>query len=403
MRSDKLRVFYSFALFGKEEQEAVVSVLKNHMIVGGDKTRDFESRIAALFGKNYGVLLNSGSSANLIALELLKLPFGSEIITPALSFGTTLSPIYHKGLIPAFVDVEEGTYQIDVTAVEAMISPKTRALMVPSLIGNIPDYPALRKIADKYNLWLIEDSCDTLGATINGRPTGSYTDISTTSFYASHIITAGGMGGMICIDGSSWQKRAKVLAGWGRSSARNETEDLSRFDVEIDGIPYDAKFLFEELGYNFQLSEINAAFGLAQLEKLNLHIKLRKKHFAIFLEFFTKYQDYFILPKQNPQVDTAWLAFPLVIKKSAPFKRNELIIYLEQNNIQTRPIFTGNALRQPAFKELPARTSLNNYPVADQVMEGSFMIGCHHGLTPEQINYVKKTFDTFFKTRLKPH
>lgn len=403
MKGGNIRVFYSFALFGKEEQEAVTSVLKNHMIVGGDKTKDFENRIAMLFGKNYGVLLNSGSSANLIALELLKLPSGSEIITPALSFGTTLSPIYHKGLIPAFVDVEEGTHQIDITAVEAMISPKTRAIMAPSLIGNIPDYPALRKIADKHNLWLIEDSCDTLGATINGRPTGSYTDISTTSFYASHIITAGGMGGMICIDGSSWQKRAKVLAGWGRSSARNETEDLSRFDVQVDGIPYDAKFLFEELGYNFQLSEINAAFGLAQLEKLDLHAKLRKKHFATFLEFFTKYQDYFILPKQNPQADTAWLAFPLVVRTSAPFKRKELVIYLEQNNIQTRPIFTGNALRQPAFRELPARTSLNNYPIADQVMEGSFMIGCHQGLTPEQINYVKKTFDTFFKTRLKPH
>lgn len=403
MKSDKLRVFYSFALFGKEEQEAVASVLKNHMIVGGEKTREFEKGVAAIFGKNYGVFVNSGSSANLTALELLKLPRGSEVITPALSFGTTLSPVYHKGLIPSFVDVEIGTYQIDTTLVEAMITPNTRALLIPSLIGNIPDYPALRRIADKYNLWLIEDSCDTLGATINGKPTGSFTDISTTSFYASHIITAGGMGGMICMDGSSWQKRAKVLTGWGRSSARNETEDLTRFDVEVDGIPYDAKFIFEEVGYNFQMSEINAAFGLAQLGKLSLHAKLRKKNFQTFFQFFEGYQDYFILPKQNPQADTAWLAFPLVVRNSAPFKRKDLIIYLEQNGIQTRPIFTGNVLRQPAFKGLPSRTSPGNYPVADLVMQGSFMIGCHQGLTDEQINYVKENVNKFFKTHLKSH
>lgn len=397
MKSDRLRVFYSFALFGKEEQEAVISVLKDHMIVGGGKTREFENKIAMIFGKNYGVLVNSGSSANLIALELLRLPENSEVITPVLTFGTTLAPIYHKGLIPAFVDVEPGTYQIDVSQVESMISPKTKALMIPSLLGNIPDYPGLRKIADKYNLWLIEDSCDTLGSTINAKPTGAYTDISTTSFYASHIITSGGVGGMICIDGTSWLMRARILTGWGRSSARNEAESMSRFDIEVDGIPYDAKFVFEEIGYNFQLTEINAAFGLAQLDKLQNHSKTRKKNFSEYLQFFESYADLFILPKQNPQVDTAWLAFPLVVKDEAPFTRRDLVIYLEQNGIQTRPVFTGNALRQPAFKGLPARTLPSNYPVADHTMRGSLMIGCHHGMTREQIDYVKKIFVKFFK------
>lgn len=400
MKNSPLRVFYSFALFGKEEQEAVARVLKNHMIVGGEPTQEFENRVGMIFGKNYGVLVNSGSSANLIALELLRVPPGYEVITPALTFGTTLSPIYQMGLIPAFVDVDLLTYQIDVDQIESMISPKTKVLMIPSLIGNIPDYPSIRKIADKHNLWLIEDSCDTLGSTINGKPTGNFTDISTTSFYASHIITAGGMGGMICLDGNAWNLRAKILRGWGRSSARNEIEDMSRFDIEVDGIPYDAKYVFEELGHNFQLTDINAAFGLVQLEKLKDHAKKRKENFSQLLTFLEGYSEYLILPKQNPEVDTAWLAFPFVVRDDSPFSRRDLAIYLEENGIQTRPVFTGNALRQPAFKELPARTLPGGYPVSDMIMRGSLMIGCHQGMTQKQIGYLKEKLVKFFKTNV---
>ena len=394
----KMRVPYALAVFGKEELEALAEVMRTPMIVPGPKVKEFETKISNLFAKKHGVMTNSGSSANLIALELLKLPLGSEVITPVLTFGTTLSPIYQKGLVPAFVDVELGTYQIDISQVEAMITRKTRALMVPSLIGNIPDYPALKKIADHYKLWLVEDSCDTLGATVNGKSTGLYTDISTTSFYASHIITTGAHGGMVCFNKDEWMDRAKTLVGWGRSSAKNETESItSRFNIQVDGIPYDAKFVFEEIGYNFQSSDLDAAFGLAQLGKFKDFRKKRQDNFQRLFKFFSQYQEFFFLPRQNPGVDTCWLAFPLIVKDEAPFSRRELAVYLEENNIQTRPMFTGNALRQPAFRNMKSRKRSNGYPVADQVMRGSLLLGCHQGITTKHLGYLQEKFEQFFK------
>jgi len=398
----KMRVFYNLAVFGKEELDAIKDVFKGHMIVGGEQTRRFEKYIAKFFGKKYGIMVNSGSSANLIALELLDLPPGSEVITPALTFGTTLSPIYQKGLVPVFVDAELPTYQVNVDQIEKMITKKTKAMMIPSLMGNIPDYPKLRKIANKYKLWLIEDSCDTLGATIKGKSTGAYTDISTTSFYAPHVITTGGHGGMVCFSDEKWLEKAKTLVGWGRASAKDETENISsRFDIEVDGIPYDSKFVFERLGYNFRPSDIDAAFGLAQLKKFKKFAKTRKRNFAKHLKFFEKYEDYFILPKQNPQADTCWLAFPLTIKDHAPFTRRDLAIHLEKNGIQTRPFFTGNVLRQPAFKKLKSRKLPNGYPVSDMVMKGSLVFGCHHGMDLEQINYIHEKFAEFIKKHAK--
>lgn len=398
----KMRVFYNLAVFGKEELEAIKEVLSDHMIVGGTQTRSFEKKIAKLFGKKHGVMVNSGSSANLLTFEILKLPKGSEVITPILTFGTTLAPIVQKGLIPAFADVEEGTYQINVDQIEDLITKKTKAMMIPSLFGNIPDLPRLRRIAKKYKLWLVEDSCDTLGAKINGKPTGEYSDISTTSFYAPHIITTGGHGGMICFDKDEWLDKTKIFAGWGRSSARDETEKISaRFNIDINGIPYDAKFVFEEFGYNFQSSDIDAAFGLAQLKKLNKFAGRRKTNFKKLLNFFKIYDKYFVLPRQNPKADTAWLGFPLTIKDEAPFNRRDLAIYLEKSGIQTRPVFTGNVLRQPAFKEIKAKKLKGDYPVADLIMRGSLVIGCHHGMDAEQLNYMKSKFRTFLKKHSK--
>ncbi|CAN5305242.1 lipopolysaccharide biosynthesis protein RfbH [soil metagenome] len=392
------RVPYALAVFGKEELQAVTDVMKTPMIVPGRKVKEFENKIAGKFSKKFGIMVNSGSSANLIALELLKLPKGSEVITPVLTFGTTISPIFQKGLIPAFVDVESGTYQIDASKVEKMITKKTKAIMVPSLIGNIPDYDKLRKIANRYKLYLIEDSCDTLGSKINDKLTGTYSDISTTSFYASHVITTGGHGGMLCFNKNEWFDRAKTLVGWGRSSAKNETESIEhRFKVEVDGIPYDAKFVFEEVGYNFQSTDIDAAFGLAQFKKLQSFSNKRKRNFKTLYKYFKKYEDIFILPKQNKNVDTCWLAFPLTIKDGVGFQRRELVTYLEENNIQTRPLFTGNVLRQPAFKNLESRKSTDGYPVADKIMESSFVIGCHQGITYEHISYLKQKFDSFLR------
>jgi CDP-6-deoxy-D-xylo-4-hexulose-3-dehydrase len=395
------RVPYALAVFGKEEIDAVNEVLKTPIIGPRDKTAAFEQKIAGLFAKKHGVMLSSCSSANLIAFELLRLPPGSEIITPVLTFGTTISPIYQKGLVPAFVDVEEGSWLIDVSQIEEMITSRTKAIMVPSLFGNIPDYEKIAEIAARNKLWLIEDSADTLGATIRGKSTGVYSDISTTSFYASHVVTAAGHGGMICFNNDDWYNRAKTLVGWGRSSARNETEDINfRFNIDIDGIPYDAKFVFDEIGYNFQSTDIDAAFGLAQAAKLEANAVIRHTHFNRLTQFFQKYEEYFIIPKQRGDVETAWLAFPLVIRPDSPFTRRELAVFLETNGIQTRPIFTGNALRQPAFKSLEAKRR-PEYPVADLVMKGSVVVGCHHGLGDEQLSYMESKFSDFISKYTK--
>ncbi len=389
------KVPYALSVFGEEERKAVNEVLATPMIAARDKTAEFENKISNLFAKKYGVMMNSCSSAILIAFELLKLPPGSEVITPVLTFGTTISPIYMKGLVPAFVDVEEGSWLVNISQIEEMITNKTKAIIIPSLFGNIPDYEKIKQIADRNKLWLIEDSADTVGAKINGVSTGTYTDISVTSFYASHVITAGGHGGMICFNNDEWHDRAKTLVGWGRSSAKNETEDIAyRFNIEVDGIPYDAKFVFEELGYNFQSTDIDSAFGLAQLAKLKENSEGRRSNFNRLTNFFKKYEEYFILPVQRGDVDTQWLAFPLVIKDSSPFTRRDFAVFLETNGIQTRPLFTGNALRQPAFKNLKARKR-GSYPVADLVMRGSVVLGCHHGLTSEQLSYVEGKVEEF--------
>lgn len=399
-----MRVPYGLAVYGDEEIRAVVAVLKNPIrITFGEQTKKFEVLIAKLFGKRYGIMVNSGSSANLLALELLNLPAGSEVITPLLTFSTTLAPIIQKGLVPVFADVEEGTYVINTKQVEQLIGPKTKAIMVPSLIGSVPDLKALQHIAKKHNLYLIEDSCDTLGATFAGRPTGSYTDISTTSFYASHIITGAGGGGMICFNNPAWLERATVMRSWGRQSSlfgtHEPSENLKRrfATMRIDGKPYDAKFVFCEVGYNMQPLEISAAFALEQSKKLKKFTATRQKNFQRLHKFFKKYEQFFVLPVQRREVFTNWLAFPLTIRTGAPFPRLELVTYLEKNDIQTRPIFTGNVLKQPGFAKINHRRLEHNYPVTDHITRNGLLIGCHHGLTSEHLIYIEDMFDNFLK------
>ena len=342
-------------------------------------------------------MTNSGSSANLLAVELLSLPKGSEVITPMLTFSTTVAPLIMKGLIPVFIDVVPQTYQIDVSKVEKAITKKTKALFIPNLLGNIPDMAALSRIAKKYKLFYIEDSCDTLGATFNGKPTGVYSDISTTSFYGSHIITAGGGGGMLMVNKETWRDRAKVLRGWGRGSASlNESEDLDlRFATKIGKMPYDAKFIFGEIGYNFLPIEMGAAFGNVQLQKLPRFRRSRERNYARLSKFFAKYTDYFALPIQDSKVITQWLSFPLTIKKSAPFTRLDIVTYLEQHNIQTRPIFTGVITKQPGFKSIKHRNGQRSFPASEEIMERGFVVGVHHGMEPEHLKKLEETITEF--------
>ncbi|MCF6775561.1 aminotransferase class I/II-fold pyridoxal phosphate-dependent enzyme [Thiotrichales bacterium 19X7-9] len=392
----KMHVPYGGTVHGQDEIDAVVHCLKTSTQMG-KHVRQMEEKVANLYAKNYGIMVNSGSSANYLAIELLNLPEGSEVITPALTFSTTVAPLIKSGLIPVFIDVKPGTYNIDVDQVESMIKSNTKAMMIPNLLGNLPDWRKLRQLADKYDLITVEDSCDTLGAEIDGKSSGRFVDISTTSFYGSHVINCAGNGGMLCVNDKELNARAKLLRSWGRSSSLFvESEAIeNRFNVDIEGIRYDAKFVFEALGYNLEPSEMGAAFGLVQLAKLQQNIDARIKWFNQQYEFFKAYQDWFILPETLENARTGWLAFPLTVKQNAPFTRTEMQIYLEKENIQTRTVFTGNILRQPGFKSIPHRANEIGYTNADDVMRGGILLACHHGLTQTMIDYVHEHVTKF--------
>lgn len=394
-----MRVPYAQSIHSEEEIEAVISVLRGNTALG-PKTNEFEHAIATMFGKRHGIMVNSGSSANLLAFEIMDLEPGDEVVTPLLTFGTVVAPIVQKGLVPVFVDVDEGTYVVNPDAVEAAITPRTRALMIPSLLGNIPDLERLAEIAEKHGLWLVEDSCDTLGATYKGKPTGSYTHISTTSFYGSHIINGAGGGGMIMVHDEKLAERLVILRGWGRrSSLFGETQSSelleNRFNVELDGVPYDNKFVFSEIGYNFLPLELQSAFALVQLDRFPEFAAARKHNFAELQEFFARYDNYFVLPKQTEQCETNWLAFPIVIREEGTFSRRQLAIFLEERGIQTRPVFTGNVLKQPAYRNIKHHCAETTYPNTEAVMRSGLVFACHQGLTAEQRQYVRDTVSEF--------
>jgi len=310
-----------------------------------------------------------------------------------------VAPQVKRGWVPAFVDVEEGTYNIDAHKAEAMITPRTKAMIIPNLIGNLPDWKALRELADKYGLFLLEDSADTLGAEIDGASSGRFTDMSTTSFYGSHIVNCAGNGGMLCVNTEAFYDRGRLLRSWGRSSSLFvESEKIeNRFNVEVDGIPYDAKFVFEEPGYNIEPSELGAAFGLVQIRKLADNIDKRTAHYNELRSFFSAYEEFFILPQQLPGSRTGWLAFAVTVRESAPFIRRDLQLFLEQRNIQTRTVFTGNILRQPGFRNIAHKAGREGYPEADKVMRGGMLIACHHGLDRAQIEHIKESIGAFMK------
>lgn len=398
LQTDYIHVPYGRTVHGEEEIEAVVNVLRTSTQMGKN-VREMESRVAELYSKKYGIMVNSGSSALYLAADLMNYEPGSEIITPALTFSTTVAPLVKKGWVPAFVDVEEGTYNIDAAKVEEMITPKTKAMVIPNLMGNLPDWKRLREIADKHNLFVLEDSADTLGAEIGGASSGRFTDMSTTSFYGSHIINCAGNGGMLCVNTEAFYDRGRLLRSWGRSSSLFvESEKIeNRFNVEVDGIPYDAKFVFEEPGYNIEPSEMGAAFGIVQLNKLAQNIDTRTANYVRMREFFSQYEEFFILPKQLPDSRTGWLAYASTIRESAPFIRRDLQIFLEKRNIQTRTVFTGNILRQPGFKNVAHKASKDGYLQSDRVMRGGMLLACHHGLTEPQIAHVMESVTEFMK------
>ena len=402
----KNKIFYNETNYDKSEINAVVDVLRHskHSLVGGTNTKNFESKVSKMFGKKYGLFVNSGSSAILLALAALDLPKNAEIITPSLTFSTTISPILQLGLIPKLVDVEIDTLNIDISKITKAISKKTKAVLIPNLMGNIPNWSRIKKLLNKREIYIIEDSADTIGYSINKKNTGNITDITTTSFYASHIITCGGIGGMVCTNNKKIFEKMKIIRGWGRSSelfAADSKQSIadninSRFNIKIDDIEYDRKFLFSEPGYNFLAPEICAAFGLAQLKKFKTLYRKRVKNFEYLKSlFYKKLRNKLILPNQNKNVDTIWLAYPIILKKNNNKLRNKLQIHLEKNNIQTRPIFSGNITRQPLLRNKKYISSQKNFSSADYIMKNGLLVGCHPKLNKKDLDYIYKKISDF--------
>ncbi len=385
-----MKISYGKNVYGKEEIKAVLNQLKKTTQMGKSVT-NFENKIAKLFSKKFGLMVNSGSSALTLATNVLNFKKGDEVITPCLNFGTAISSIMLAGAKPILADIDINTLQISINELQKKITKKTKAIMVPNLIGNIPDWKKIKKIANKYNLKIIEDSADTLGATINTKPTGIYSDISITSFYGSHIISCAGNGGMFMTNDKKLYEKAKVLRSWGRMSTLiRDSENINkRLNIKLGGIGYDKKFVFSEVGYNFEPSEIGASFGLVQLQKFKKFNKIRNHNFKLHLNFFNKYEKFFIVPKVNKDIKTNFLAYPIIIKKNKIFDRKKLQIYLEKYNIQTRPIFSGNILRHPAFKIIISnKNKLRSFKNADYIMRHGILIGCHQGLNYKNIKFI---------------
>ena len=390
------KIYYAQAVYGDEEIEAVVSCLKEGWLGMGKYVAEFQDKIARIFGKKYGIVVNSGSSANYLALKILDLPAGSEVITPACTFATTYSAILLNHLMPVVADSELSTYNLDLSKLESMFSSKTRAVIVPHTLGNLNDLETLSKFCKKHRLYLVEDSCDTIGGAFNGKPTGAWSDVTTSSFYASHHITAAGGGGIVCVNEPELARRAYAYREWGRAAQYDNEALEKRFTEQLMGVHYDKKFTYTHMGYNLKPVEIMFAFGLVQLKKLKNMIRIRKENFNNLLTFFKNYGQYFILPREHPKAKVTWLAFPLTIKDRVPFTRFELIKFLEGHNIQTRLLFAGNILRHPAYKNVPYRI-VGELTNADKIMRDSLVIGAHHGMTMAMVNYVKDVFREFLK------
>ena len=395
----KKRISYGKNVYDKKEINAVLNTLKKSTQMGVSVS-NFEKKIAKLSSKKYGLMVNSGSSALILALKILNFPKGSEIIAPCLNFGTAISSIILSNLKPILVDCEVDTLQIDIKKIEKKISKKTRALLIPNLIGNIPNWIEIKKLALKYNLKVIEDSADTLGAKINNKPTGVYSDISITSFYGSHVISCAGNGGIMLTNNKNYLSKAKVLRSWGRmSSLIKDSENIKkRLGIKLKGYSYDRKFVFSEAGYNFEPSEIGASFGLEQLKKFNAFSKIRNKNFMLHYNFFKKFNKYFILPRIGKNVKTNFLAYPVILKNDINFSRKKFQTFLEKNKIQTRPIFTGNTLRHPAFENLTSKKNkINSFKNSDYIMKYGLLIGCHQGLNKNDISYIHRIISKFLR------
>lgn len=399
---------YAERVYDEKEMICLVDSALDFWLTAGRFAKQFETEFAEFLGVNHCLLTNSGSSANLLAVSALtsyklgekRLKPSDEVITVAAAFPTTVNPIIQNNLIPVFVDVNLGTYNIQADKIEDAISDKTKAIFLAHTLGNPFDLKTVMEVAQKYNLWVIEDSCDALGSRYNGRYTGTFGHIATFSFYPSHHMTMG-EGGTLVTNDTQLKRIIESFRDWGRDCWCEPGCDNScgrRFSWQLGGLPfgYDHKYIYSHIGYNLKITDMQAAVGVAQLRKLPEFIKARKKNWKLIYKGLKKYDDYFILPEATAISDPSWFGFPLTIKEDAPFKRNEIVNYLEEKKIATRLLFSGNIVRHPCFENVQFRIydSLRN---TDFIMNNTFWIGVFPGLTNEMIDYILAKFYEFLE------
>jgi CDP-4-dehydro-6-deoxyglucose reductase, E1 len=386
-------------VFDDTELRYLVDASLDFWLTTGRFADQFERDFARVFGVRECVLVNSGSSANLLAVSALTSPKlgdrrlrpGDEVITLAAGFPTTLNPILQNQLVPVFVDVAIPTYNVDVTQLEEAISPRTRALFFAHTLGNPFDLDAVMSFAKRHGLWVIEDCCDAVGATYNGRSVGSFGDLATTSFYPAHHITMG-EGGSVLTDKPALRTIVESFRDWGRDCwcAPGKADTCGkRFDWQLGGLPsgYDHKYTYSHIGYNLKLTDMQAAVGLAQLQKLEGFVAARRRNFEYLREGLSGLEEFLILPEATAQSEPSWFGFPIAVRRSAPFSRNSVITHLESNRIATRLLFGGNLIRQPAYRGMTYRiaASLGN---TDFIMDQVFWVGVYPGIGPAALNYM---------------
>ena len=401
-------ISYGARVYDEEEIVNLVDASLEFWLTSGRYADKFETDFANFMGQQYCLLTASGSSANLLALSALtsdtlgdtRLKAGDEIITVAAGFPTTVNPIVQNGLVPVFVDIDIQTYNILPNEVEKALSKKTKAIMIAHTLGNPFDLDVITKLTKENGLYLIEDCCDAVGSTYDGKMVGTFGDLATVSFYPAHHMTMG-EGGAVLTKNSEYECIVRSLRDWGRDcfckpGVSNTCEN--RFNNQYGTLPagYDHKYVYSHIGYNMKITEMQAAIGVAQLAKLPNFIEARKENFNKILSALSRYQDYFYLPQKNKKAAPSWFGFPLTVKENKYFSKNDIVNYLENNKIMTRQLFAGNLIRQPAYKNVNYKV-IGDLSNTDYAMNNTFFIGVYPGINEIKINYIIDVFQSFFK------
>jgi len=399
---------YGGRIYDQDEVIKLVDASLDFWLTGGRFTQEFEKKLAKYIGCRYCLLVNSGSSANVLAVSALMSPLlherqlkkEDEVIVAACNFPTTVNPIVQNGLTPVFVDVDLGNYNISTRQIEKALTARTRAIVVAHTLGNPADMDKIIRIAQKHELWIIEDNCDSLGSRYKDKLSGSFGHISTCSFYPAHHITMG-EGGAVCTQDSTLKRILVSLRDWGRDCWCEPGHDntcKNRFSQKHGDLPfgYDHKYVYSHLGYNFKATDMQAAVGVAQMDKLDAFIAARRDNFDYLYKNLRRFHKYLLLPEATKGSQPAWFGFPMLVKNNQCFSRMDLVSYLEKHKIATRMIFAGNITKQPAYQDVHFRVS-GSLKNTDNVMNNLFWIGVYPGIKQEQREYITKVFSSFFK------